>query len=77
MDSTYVSGMRSRLPDARVKKLMESISNSKEITPLIVAYDSQGPYILEGGHRYDALIKMGAKSFPAMVVIENNTGGTK
>jgi len=54
----------------RTKGLAEEISNSKEINPLIVAIDDQGPYILEGAHRYDALKIMGAKSFPAVVVVD-------
>jgi ParB-like chromosome segregation protein Spo0J len=27
-------------------------------------------YILEGGHRFDALLLMGIKEFPAIVVVE-------
>ena len=32
--------------------------------------DRKGPYILEGGHRYSALKLLGAKSFPALVVVD-------
>lgn len=70
MDPVYVSDIKNKQVDARTKKLMDAINNNKQIAPLIIAYDSQGPYVLEGGHRYDALIKMGAKSFPALVVVE-------
>lgn len=56
--------------NTRTKKLAEEIRESGEINPLIVAVDSKGPYILEGGHRYDALKILGAKSFPAKVVID-------
>jgi ParB-like chromosome segregation protein Spo0J len=35
---------------------------------LIVVEDNQGFYILEGGHRFDALCMLGSKSFPALVV---------
>ena len=32
----------------------------------------KGPYILEGGHRFDALKLLGKKSFPALVVIDTS-----
>jgi hypothetical protein len=35
--------------------------------------DSEGLYVLEGGHRFDALIALGAKSFPAQIVIDNES----
>ena len=38
------------------------------IYPLIVVWDEQGLYILEGGHRFDALNMLGIKYFPALVV---------
>lgn len=56
---------------ARTLRLADDIRASGEINPLIVVVDEQGPYILEGGHRYDALKILGAKSFPAVVVIDN------
>lgn len=56
--------------DARTRALAAEIRSSKEINPLIVAVDAKGPYILEGGHRYDALKILKAKSFPALVVLE-------
>lgn len=54
----------------RISKLADKIATSKTIAPLIVVDDGHpdGPYILEGGHRGEALFKLGAKSFPAMVV---------
>lgn len=55
--------------DKRTLDLSEQIAESDEINPLIVAVDHEGPYILEGGHRYDALKILGAKAFPALVVI--------
>lgn len=58
--------------DARTVALADKIRASGEITPLIVAMDSKGPYILEGGHRYDALKILGAKAFPAVVVVEGD-----
>jgi GNAT superfamily N-acetyltransferase len=54
----------------RTTKLAADINQSAELDPLIVAVDSGGPYILEGGHRYDALQMLGAKSFPAHVVLD-------
>ncbi|MCK5616735.1 ParB-like nuclease domain-containing protein [Candidatus Pacearchaeota archaeon] len=57
--------------DKRTLALAEEIKNSGEINPLIVGVDEKGPYILEGGHRYDALKILGAKAFPAVVVIED------
>ena len=32
--------------------------------------DGEGIYVLEGGHRLGALHELGAKSFPAMYVID-------
>jgi len=52
------------------EKLSERIKQSKRISTLIVAVDKEGPYILEGGHRFVALYKLGIKSFPALVVID-------
>lgn len=54
----------------RIKDLAEQIRQSNKITPLIVVVDADGPYILEGGHRADALFLLGAKSFPAVVVVD-------
>lgn len=59
----------------RIKKLAEKIKTSGKISPLIVVDDGdpQGPYILEGGHRAEALKLMGAKSFPALVVLDKES----
>lgn len=65
-DRAYVSTVR---PDARVRDLMAQIESSGEINPLIVVADAEGYYVLEGGHRFDALIALGKKSIPAQVVI--------
>lgn len=56
--------------DKRTRQLASDIAESGELNPLIVAFDDQGPYILEGGHRYEALKILGAKSFPAQIVLE-------
>lgn len=50
--------------------LAKEIQKTNEIMPLIVAVDNKGPYILEGGHRFDALKLLKAKSFPALVVLD-------
>lgn len=54
----------------RVQKLMDEIKASGQIKPLIVVVEPAGPYILEGGHRFDALQHLGRESFPARVVID-------
>jgi hypothetical protein len=56
--------------DDSTTALAKQISKNKEINPLIVAIDDQGPYIIEGGHRFDAMYLLGMKSFPAVVVID-------
>lgn len=56
--------------ERRTKDLADQIRESGEIAPLIVVEDAEGPYILEGGHRFDALRELGAKSFPALVVLD-------
>lgn len=59
----------------RVRALAKRIQRNNRISPLIVAIDKEGPYVLEGGHRIAALGQLGAKSFPALVVTE--TGSAK
>lgn len=54
----------------RVKVLSKEISESKEINPLIVVVDSDGPYILEGAHRLSALYLLKVSEFPAVVVLD-------
>ncbi len=62
---------------ARVEALAAEIKESGEIAPLIVVTDNsgRGPYVLEGGHRFDALKLLGKRSFPALVV--RDTGAAK
>lgn len=59
----------------RIDSLAEQIKHSKEITPLIVVMDREGAYILEGATRVDALHNLGAKSFPAKVVLDMDSFG--
>ena len=54
------------------RNLAEKIKESGEINPLIIAIDKDGPYILEGAHRYVALYYLDKKSFPALVVIDED-----
>ena len=53
-----------------VRNLAEQIKQSREISPLIIVIDDEGPYVLEGAHRLGALHIVGVKSFPAMVVLD-------
>jgi hypothetical protein len=71
-DAEYISGVSMDRLDKRTHSLAKQISESSEISPLIVAYDSKGAYVIEGGHRLDALAALGAKSLPAMVVIDES-----
>lgn len=59
-------------PDQRTLDLAEQIRESGELNPLIVGIDAKGPYIIEGGHRLDALIHLGAKELPAVVVLDSD-----
>jgi hypothetical protein len=54
----------------RAKALSEKIKLSGEISPLIIVIDDEGPYILEGAHRYVALYYLKAKKFPALIVVD-------
>jgi hypothetical protein len=54
----------------RTTSLAGEIGESGEVAPLIVAYDDEGPYVLEGSHRFDALRLLGARSFPALVALD-------
>lgn len=71
-DNEYVSSIKAEKLDKRTRELADAIKKSKQITPLIVVADSKGFYVLEGGHRFDALIASKAKSLPAVVVIDES-----
>jgi len=66
-------GYHSKSEQERTQKLANAIKRSGEISPLIVVMDKEGPYVLEGGHRFDALRELKAKSFPALVVLDNES----
>lgn len=51
------------------EQLAEQIKTSRQIKPLIVAIEEDA-YILEGGHRLNALAMLGIKSFPALLVLD-------
>jgi hypothetical protein len=58
---------------ARLETLKGQLAHSKSVNPLIVVVDeTQHPYILEGGHRLDALQTLGVKSFPAKIVVDTS-----
>ena len=59
------------------RSLAEKIKESGEINPLIIAVDKDGPYILEGAHRFVALHYLGKKSFPALVVMDEDEDSNK
>ncbi len=65
--------------ERRVEELAANIKENKKISPLIVVDDGdpEGPYVLEGGHRLDALERIGAESLPALVVLDLNAIGRR
>lgn len=71
-DPEYLGSLSYDKLDQRTKDLAEQIRQSKEINPLIVGVDSKGAYIVEGGHRFDALMSQDFKSIPALVVIDKS-----
>jgi hypothetical protein len=71
-DKEYLGSLSYDKLDKRTKDLAEQIKQSKEINPMIVGLDSKGAYIIEGGHRFDALMSQDTKSIPAVVVIDKS-----
>ncbi len=59
--------------EQRTRALAEAIRESGVLNPLIVVVDKEGPYILEGAHRFDALKLLGAQRMPALVVIDRES----
>ena len=55
---------------ARSKALAKKIEASNRIDPLIIVFDAEGPYVLEGAHRLGALMILGKRSLPALVVVD-------
>jgi hypothetical protein len=56
----------------RIENLANQIKQSGEIAPLIVVQDNEGYYILEGGHRSEALYLLGKETMPALVVVDRS-----
>jgi hypothetical protein len=54
----------------RTEALAAAIADSKQLDPMIVVQAHDGPYVLEGSHRFNALRLLGATSFPAKVVVD-------
>lgn len=71
-DKEYLDSLSFENLDNRTKDLARQIQESKEINPMIVGVDSKGAYIIEGGHRFDALMAQDTKSIPAMVVVDKS-----
>jgi len=54
----------------RSERLARAIAASEEINPLIIGVDAEGPFLIEGAHRFVALCYLKKKEFPAIVVVE-------
>ncbi len=54
------------------QELAEEIRQSGEINPLIIAINEKDQWIVEGVHRLVALNLLGAQSFPALVVVDQD-----
>lgn len=53
----------------RSERLADAIAESREINPLIIGVDAEGPFIFEGAHRFVALYYLKVKEFPAVVIV--------
>ena len=71
LDGSFHNNFYAHDDRVHINELKEAIKASETISPLIVVIDSDGPYILEGAHRMTALWELGVKSFPALVVVDN------
>jgi SPP1 gp7 family putative phage head morphogenesis protein len=72
-DPDYKVNPYSTSESQRLDALTNEIERNQKIAPLIIVQDNEKyPYVLEGGHRFDALKKLGKKSFPAKVVIDTS-----
>lgn len=61
---SYSSGLR------KCKELIEQIKYNKELNPLIIVEEKNGPYVLEGSHRMSACVDLGLKEVPALIVLD-------
>lgn len=57
----------------RARALAQEIERSGWVAPLIIVIDAEGPYILEGAHRFVALTLLGKTQFPALVVLDTES----
>ncbi|HEX7123297.1 MAG TPA: ParB N-terminal domain-containing protein [Gemmatimonadaceae bacterium] len=57
----------------RSEVLAERIRASGRIDPLIIVVDAEGPYILEGAHRFVALRRLGQTHLPALVALDTES----
>jgi hypothetical protein len=67
-DATFRANFYSASDRKRVDALKARIEASGWVSPLIVVYDAEGPYVLEGAHRLVALGELGAADVPALIV---------
>jgi hypothetical protein len=68
LDATFSANFYAVGDRRRVDALKERVQKSGWVSPLIVVYDAEGPYVLEGAHRLVALGELGALSVPALIV---------
>lgn len=67
----YLTGISYSIEeDNHIKKIEEQIKQSKHIKPLIVVMDKKGLYILEGGHRAEALYNLKATYVPSLLIVD-------
>ena len=76
-DKKYLDSLSFEKFDKRTKDLATQVQESKENIPMVVAVDSKGAYIIEGGHRFDALMAQDTKSIPAIVVADKSDPPSK
>lgn len=54
----------------RVERLSKQLRLNKFLEPLIIGIDAEGPYIIEGAHRFGAALTNGMQYVPALIVVE-------
>jgi peptidoglycan L-alanyl-D-glutamate endopeptidase CwlK len=56
---------------ADMQALADNIASKGKVKPIFIALDeNRHPYILQGGHRYDAMRELGMQEIPAVVIID-------
>ena len=56
--------------DIKILSSLFKIKYNKELNPLIIVEEKNGPYVLEGSHRMSACVDLGLKEVPAIIVID-------